>query len=104
MKINSVLNGAAMNLRSLKGRLEVQRSATHDPSDKSDIAEWLEDTQNQIAALEAIASAYGPIIQSAIDTGMLGVTHRIAVQVTEPENGTWVNVSTHDFTCEENHV
>lgn len=100
MKINSILNGAAMNLRSLKGRLEVQRRATHDLIDKADIAEWLEDTQNQIAALEAIASAYGPIIQSAIDTGCQRLTHRITVQVTDPGNGAWINVSTHEFTVE----
>jgi hypothetical protein len=104
MQIKSVLNGAALNLRSLKGRLEVQRSATHDPSDRADMEEWIVDTQRQIEALEAIATAYGPIIQSAISTGLMGKTHKISVHERAESKLTgeeiFVLVSEHVFSVE----
>lgn len=100
MNIKNLLNNSAQNLRGLIGRLEVQANATHDPSDKADLQEWIEDCRNQIAALSAVASAYGPIIQSAIETGIAGHTHRVLVQMGHPETGAWADVSVHEFTVD----
>jgi hypothetical protein len=100
MNIKNLLNNSAMHLRGLVGRLEVQLKATHDPSDKDDLREWIDDCRGQIGALNAVASAYGPIIQSAIDTGIRGLTHRILVQAVHPETGAWADVSVHEFTVD----
>ena len=108
MNIKNLLNNSAMHLRGLVGRLEVQLKATHDPSDKDDLREWIDDCRGQIGALNAVASAYGPIIQSAIDTGIRGLTHRIVVQTVKTkysEKGEvvyceWEDVSSHEFTVD----
>lgn len=105
MNIKTLLNNSAQNLKGLIGRLEVQANATHDPSDKADLQEWIEDCRNQIAALSAVASAYGPIIQSAIETGIAGHTHRVVVQrFKEPpqfKGEEWEEISSHEFTVDK---
>jgi hypothetical protein len=104
MDINKLLLSAALNVRTLGQRLSVQMSATHDPQDKAELREWIEACQSQSDALKTMASAYGPIIQSAIETGIAGKTHKIVVSERAESKLTgeeiFVTVSEHLFTVD----
>lgn len=105
MQIQKLLMSAAANVKTLGQRLSVQASATHDPSDRADINEWIEACNSQEQTLAAIAAAYGPIIQSSIDTGCAGLSHRIKVEYLSKSALTgveiFVNVSEHIFEVAE---
>lgn len=101
MKIQKLLNTAAASCLLLAGRLAIQRRATHDPSDKNEISEQIEEIRQVSEGVKVVANAYGPILQSAIELGTLGVTHRIVVQsrpaFVDKPNSNWVVVAVHEF-------
>jgi hypothetical protein len=104
MNIKNLLINSAKNLKGLMGRLEIQASATRDRCDKADLLELIKECDYQFDALKAIAIAYGPMLQSAVNIGTQGHTHRIVVQVyAHPKDsshdsaGSWSTVSTHEF-------
>ena len=105
MQIQKLLMSASANVRTLGQRLSVQASATHGPSDRADLNEWIQDCDAQAQALTAIAAAYGPIIQSAIEMGCSGLSHRIKVEYRSKSALTgeeiFVNVSEHIFEVAE---
>lgn len=104
MNVTQFFKDAAGDLKSLRGRLEIQNAATRDKDDKADVAAWITAIDAREKCLIAFGAAYGPILQSAIDTGNSGQTHRIAVEtpvygVTAETDG-WQMVSAHEFTVE----
>ena len=104
MNVTQFFKDCAADLKSLRGRLEIQNAATHDKDDKADVAAWIQALETRENCLIAFGAAYGPILQSAIDTGNAGLTHRIAVEtavygVTADYDG-WQMVSAHEFTVE----
>lgn len=104
MNVTQFFKDCAADLKSLRGRLEIQNTATRDKDDKADVAAWITAIETRENCLIAFGAAYGPILQSAIDTGNSGQTHRIAVEtpvygVTADYDG-WEMVSAHEFTVE----
>ena len=104
MNVTQFFKDCAADLKSLRGRLEIQNAATRDKDDKADVAAWITAIETRENCLIAFGAAYGPILQSAIDTGNSGQTHRIAVEtpvygVTSDYDG-WEMVSAHEFTVE----
>lgn len=102
MQVKNLFANVSQNLKALIGRLEVQRNAMHNPSDKADLSEWIDDCRAQAMALEAIAAVYGPVIQSALNAGVAGYSHRVTVaqqHVYNPETGEkiWQEISSHEY-------
>lgn len=109
MKIKQVLNDGATSVASLAHRLQVQLGATRTPQAiKKELKEWIADLAQLQSALNMIGEAYGPIMQSAVDVGMAGYSHRVAVEVLKPaptdgpNDGfpEWIEISEHIFTLE----
>ena len=105
LQVKKLLESSALNLRTLAQRLSVQLSATRDKDDKNDLQEWIDAIRSQAGALDAVAAGYGPIIQSAIDTGVQGKTHRITVSERAESKLTgeeiFVVVSEHTFMVDD---
>lgn len=104
LQVKKLLESSALNLRTLAQRLSVQLSATRDKGDKDDLQEWIDAIKSQAGALDAVAAGYGPILQSAIDTGAHGFTHKITVAQRAESKLTgeeiFVTVSEHLFTVD----
>lgn len=105
MKIDNLLHFSSAMLISLAHRLDIQAKAQHSDKDlQAETEEMSNDCRISAEALAVVAQAYAPIIQSAVDTGIAGHTHRIAVQILNPEYDAgyddpiaWTDVSIHTF-------
>jgi len=89
MKIDKLLKDCAASINALSNRLEIQNRACHNPSDKADVNEWIEDCRTQVAALQCIATSYGPIMQASIDAGMAGQKHHVLVERDQGDKFEW---------------
>jgi hypothetical protein len=103
MKIEKIFLNSALYLNSLARRLVIEAKALRTVSDKEEVFEQSEHCVTLAEGLDAINAAYGPILQSAIDVGMSGKTHKIFVMVRNPEatgDMLWSLVSEHEFKVE----
>jgi hypothetical protein len=105
MNIEKILLNSANHLHSLANRLFIEAQAVRTNHDREDVVQNANECGDLADGLKAINAAYGPILQCAVDVGLSGKRHKIAVFEERDSDITsskvWYAVSEHKFTVEK---